>query len=166
MDQPVFSTCDLCDANKDDRSGAFRVLPSVFIEYGARKPFSGQVLTLRALEDNSIVRATVSTPGAGRILVIDGGSSMRRALVGGNLSSMAAANGWQAILIDGCVRDVGELAACGIPVRALGLCPMRPEKQGHGTSGEPVRIQGVWVRPGDWIYGDADGVVICDRSLL
>ncbi len=161
-----FSTCDLCDAHEGDTSGAFRVLPPVFHDFGVVAPFCGAVHTLRAWEDNSRVREAVNAPGEGRVLVIDGGGSLRRALVGGNLAVAAARNGWAGIVVDGCVRDAAELRAAGIPIRALALMPLRTEKRGEGQAGEPVRIQGLWVRPGDWLYADEDGMVVADRSLL
>lgn len=166
MTLAAFSTCDLCDAHEGDTSGAFRVLPPVFRDFGAERPFGGPVHTLRAPEDNSRVREAVNTPGQGRVLVVDGGGSLRRALVGGNLAVAAAKNGWAAIVVDGCVRDVAELRAAGIPIRALALVPLRTEKRGEGQAGEAVQLQGVGVRPGDWLYADADGMVVADRALV
>ena len=160
-----FSTCDFCDAHEQDSSGAFRVLPPVFRDFGVEQAFCGPVHTVRALEDNSRVREAVNSSGEGRVLVVDGGGSLRRALVGGNLAVAAAGNGWAGIVVDGCVRDVAELRAAGIPIRALGLLPMRTEKHGAGQAGEPVLVQGVWVRPGDWLYADEDGMVVADRVL-
>lgn len=160
-----FATCDLCDAHEGDASGAFRVLPPVFRDFGAARAFHGPVHTVRALEDNSRVREAVASPGEGRVLVIDGGGSLRRALVGGNLAVNAARNGWAGIVVDGCVRDVAELRESGIPIRALALVPMRTEKHGQGQAGVAVQLQGVWVRPGDWLYADEDGIVIGDRPL-
>ena len=90
---------------------------------------------------------------------------MRRALVGGNLAKAAARNGWAGIVVDGCVRDVAELNAESVGIRALALMPLPTEKRGEGQTGVAVRIQGVWVRPGDWLYADADGMVVSSRSL-
>jgi len=163
---PNFATCDLCDTHEADTSGAFRVLPPVFRDYGAARAFCGPVHTLRCLEDNSRAREAVNSPGQGRVLVIDGGGSLRHGLVGGNLAVAAASNGWAGIVVDGCVRDLAELRAAGIPIRALALMPLRTEKRGEGQAGVPVRIQGVPVRPGDWLYADADGIVVADRPLV
>ena len=165
MTSPVFSTCDLCDAHEGDEGGALRVLPPVFLRFGAERAFCGPVHTLRALEDNSRPREAVNTPGEGRVLVIDGGGSLRRALVGGNLAAAAAKNGWAGMVVNGCVRDAAELRAAGLPIRALALMPLRTAKRGEGQAGEPVQIQGVWVRPGDWLYADEDGMVVADRRL-
>ena len=165
MTQALFFTCDLCDAHEGDASGAFRVLPPVFRCFGADQAFCGPVHTVRAPEDNSRVREAVNSPGDGRVLVVDGGGLLRCALVGGNLAQAAARNGWAGLVVDGCVRDLAELRAAGIPVRALALMPLRTEKRGEGQAGEPVQIQGVWVRPGDWLYADEDGMVVADRAI-
>ncbi len=155
-----FATCDLCDLHKADTSGAFRVLPPLWHDYGGVAKFSGTVSTVRCFEDNSVVKAVLESSGAGRVLVVDGGGSMRRALVGGNIGAAAAKNGWAGIVVDGCVRDVDELRSCAVGVRALALMPMPPEKRNEGERDVPVRIQGVWIRPGDRLYADADGIVV------
>ena len=159
----AFATCDLCDDHKDDTSGAFRVLPPRWREFGAAAAFSGEVRTVQCFEDNSLVRETLETAGAGRVLVVDGGGSLRTALLGGKLAVLAVKNGWAGVVIDGCVRDVAELAPCPIGIRALALCPMPPAKRGAGSRDGAVRLQGVWVRPGDWLYADADGIIVLDR---
>jgi len=160
-----FATCDLCDAHKGDRSGAFRVLPPVFRDFGAITRFCGPVLTVKCHEDNSVVKALVEGPGEGRVLVVDGGGSLRRALVGGNLGAAAARNGWAGVVVDGCVRDVAELAVAQVGIRALAPMPLPTERRGEGQQGVAVQVHGVWVRPGDWLYADADGIVIADRPL-
>lgn len=161
MNAPAdFSTCDLCDAHKGDTSGAFRVLPPVFKDFGARTRFAGPVATLQCFEDNSLVKQMLDQPGEGRVLVVDGGGSLRKALVGGNIGAAAARNGWAGVVIDGCVRDVGELAVCEVGIRALAAMPLPTEKKQQGLADLPVRIQGVWVRPGEWLYADADGIVV------
>ena len=165
MTATPFATCDLCDAHEEDSSGAFRVLPPVFRDFGKAARFSGPVATVRAIEDNSRVREAVNSAGEGRVLVVEGGGSVRRALVGGNLAAAAAKNGWAGILVDGAVRDLAELAAAGIPVKALALMPLRSVKRGEGQQGIPVEIQGVTVRPGDWLYADEDGIVVSATSL-
>ncbi len=158
-------TCDLCDAHKNDTSGDFRVLPPVFRGFGAHARFSGQVVTVRCFEDNTLVKVKVDGPGLGRVLVVDGGASLRRALLGGNLGAAAARNGWAGVLVDGCVRDVAEMAMLPLGILALGCTPMPPEKRNEGQADVPVRVQRVWVRPGDWLYADEDGVVISARQL-
>ena len=155
-----FATCDLCDAHKTDNTSGFRVLSPVFKNFGGQQKFSGPVVTIKCFEDNSLVKAAVDSAGQGRILVVDGGASLRRALLGGNLGGAAAKNGWVGVVIDGCVRDVAELAQCSTGIRALAVVPRPPEKCGEGQRDVAVQIQGVWVRPGDWLYADEDGMVV------
>lgn len=153
-------TCDLCDAHKNDSDGAFRILPPAFRDFGGTTAFAGLVSTVKCFEDNSLVKAAVDSAGEGRVLVVDGGASLRRALVGGNLAAAAARNGWAGLVIDGCVRDVAELAACAVGIRALACIPLPTEKRGEGQRDVPVQIQGVWARPGDRLVADADGIVV------
>lgn len=157
--------CDLCDAHKEETDGAFRVLPPVFRPFGGAAHFSGQISTVRCFEDNTVVKATLDGPGEGRVLVVDGGASMRRALLGGNLGAAAARNGWAGVLVNGCVRDVAELLVLPIGILALAPMPMPPRKQNEGQRDVAVLIQGVWVRPGDWLYADEDGVVVSASAL-
>lgn len=165
MSSTSFSTCDFCDQHKADGSGAFRVLPPVFASYGARACFAGPVSTVKCHEDNTLVKAAVESAGEGRVLVVDGGGSLRRALVGGNLAAAAARNGWAGIVVDGCVRDVAELAAAEVGIRALGLMPLPTEKRNEGQRDVAVLVQGVRIQPGDWLYADADGIVVSSTPL-
>lgn len=168
-----FSTCDLCDARKNDSSGDFRVLPPVFLDFGAIRKFCGPVVTVKCHEDNTLVKAAVDSPGfedtplgrVSKVLVVDGGGSLRRALLGGNLGAAAARNGWAGVVIDGCVRDVAELADQQVGIRALASLPLPTEKRNEGQKDIAVQIQGHWVRPGDWLYADQDGMVVASRSI-
>jgi regulator of ribonuclease activity A len=156
------STCDLCDRHRDAPDGALRVLPPVWRSYGGVAAFAGRVVTVQCHDDNTPVKAAVESPGDARVLVVDGGGSLRRALLGGNLAAAAAQNGWAGIVIDGCVRDVAELARCAIGIMALGTVPMPSVRRAPGLRDLTVQIQGVWVRPGDWLVADADGIVVLD----
>ena len=155
-----FSTCDLCDPCKGDSDGALRVLPPVFTAYGGRLKFAGPVRTVRCLDDNSSVKALLESPGQGAVLVVDGGGSLRRALIGGNIAAAAAKNGWAGVLVDGAVRDKAELAAADVGLLARALCPMPSDRKASGQVDVPVQIEGLWVRPGEWLYADEDGVVV------
>ncbi|WP_322470644.1 ribonuclease E activity regulator RraA [Hydrogenophaga sp. SNF1] len=165
MNTPSPATCDLCDAHKSDDSGAFRVLPPVWRHFGARRRFHGPVSTVQCFEDNSRVKEAVESAGEGRVLVVDGGGSMRRALLGGNLGAAAARNGWAGVVIDGCVRDVAELAGSEVGICALAPVPLPTQRRGEGQRDVAVRVQGVWVRPGDWLYADEDGIVVAATAL-
>lgn len=160
MSHGVPATCDLCDAHKGASDGAFRVLPPVFRDFGGRTAFQGRVSTVRCFEDNSMVKAAVESPGEGRVLVVDGAGSLRRALLGGNLGAAAAKNGWAGLVIDGCVRDVAELAACAVGIRALAPVPMPTDRAGQGQRDVPLQLRGVWVRPDEWLVADANGIVV------
>ncbi|MFJ2989483.1 ribonuclease E activity regulator RraA [Collimonas sp. NPDC087041] len=162
----TFATTDLCDANEDKLgTAALAVLPPVFISLGKRQAFAGPARTLKVHEDNVLVRSTLETAGEGQVLVVDGGGSLRCALVGGNLGVLAQKNGWAGIVVNGCVRDSAELNACDIGVRALALHPQRSVRKGVGERDVSVSIAGVTVRPGDWIYADADGVLVAGQKL-
>lgn len=155
-----FSTCDLCDAHKGDSDGQFRVLPPLYRDFGGLTRFAGPVSTVQCLDDNSRVREAVNSPGQGRVLVVDGGGSLRRALVGGNLGKAAQDNGWAGVLVHGAVRDAAELRVCQVGIRALALMPLPTDRRDQGLRDVPVQIDGVWVRPGDWLYADEDGMVV------
>ena len=161
-----FATCDLCDANEDKLAGGtLAVLPPVFRSFGKQAAFCGPAATLKVFEDNVLVRSTLETPGNGHVLVVDGGGSLRCALVGGKLGVLAEKNGWAGIIVNGCIRDSDEINACNIGVRALGLHPQRSVRKGVGDSNLRVSIAGVAVNPGDWIYADADGVLVARTKL-
>jgi regulator of ribonuclease activity A len=163
--QPEFSTCDLCDAHEKAQPPLLQPLPPVFQDFGSVPRFSGPVATVRCFEDNSRVKEAVESPGEGRVLVVDGGASVRRALVGGNLALSAEKNGWAGIVVDGAVRDLAELKAAGIAVRALALMPLRSVKRNEGERDVAVTVQGVAVRPGMWLYADEDGIVLAPRKM-
>lgn len=156
----TFSTPDLCDAMGD----AVRVAEPVFRDFGGVRRFAGPAATLRVHEDNALVRRALERPGDGRVLVVDGGGSLRTALVGGNIAALAAANGWSGLVIYGAVRDLGELAAARVGIKALAPSPRRSAKAGAGDEGIEVRIAGVAVRPGNFVWADEDGLIVADRG--
>lgn len=162
----TFATADLCDAHEDRLAdGTLRVLDPVFRLFGRAQCFSGPALTLKVFEDNSLVRAALEEPGDGQVLVVDGGGSLRCALVGGKLGELAQTNGWAGVVVHGCVRDSLELNACEIGVAALATHPQRSYKRGGGERGVPVRMPGTTVRSGEWIYADVDGVLVSTSPL-
>ena len=164
----LFATSDLCDLEKSNSSGSFRVLPPVFRDFGGLKKFCGPVVTVKCHEDNSFVKAAVESSSAVQtsigsvagVLVVDGGASLRRALLGGNLALAAERNGWAGLVINGCVRDVAELAGLRLGIRALASMPLPTERRNEGQRDLAVQVQGVWIYPGDWLYADEDGMVV------
>jgi regulator of ribonuclease activity A len=155
----TFSTPNLSDELGD----AARVAEPVFRDFGGVRSFSGEVETLRVFEDNALVRATLETAGRGRVLVVDGGGSLRTALVGGKLAALAAENGWSGLVVYGAVRDIAEMSTASVGIKALAPCPRKSGKTGAGERGVPVTIAGVGVRPGDHLWADRDGVLVADR---
>ncbi len=162
----VLPTADLCDAHEDLlKSGALRVLPPVFQNYGGELVASGQIVTVKSIEDNTLVRAMLETPGKGRVLMVDGGGSDRCGLLGGNLGDLASRNGWVAVVVNGCVRDTMELSECPVGIWAMATHPRRSERTSGGQKDIPIDMAGVLVRPGEWCYADADGILVSDRKL-
>ena len=152
----VWSTTDLCDDHPEAQ-----VCEPVFGSYGGATAFSGPIATLKVFEDNTAVREAVGQPGEGQVLVVDGGGSRRVSLFGGNLAVAAAGNGWAGVVVYGCVRDVAELEAQPVGVRALGLIPRKSERGLHSSAGgRPVVFAGVVFRPGEWLCADRDGVIV------
>lgn len=165
MNQPM-PTTDLCDANEDALAdGSLRTFDPGLMVLGGRAAFAGPAVTLKLFEDNSLIADTVKLPGGGRVLVVDAGGSRRCAVFGGNLAAAAAKNGWSGVIINGCARDSGEIDATDVGVRALALHPRRSVKRGEGERDVPVTFLGVTVRPGEWIYADADGVLVSTTAL-
>lgn len=163
---PEFATTDLCDAHEDALAdGRLQAAPPPWIALGAVARFAGPAVTLRVPDDNSLVRAALEQPGHGRVLVVDGGGSLRCALVGGNLGKLGERNGWSGVVVNGCVRDADELDACRFGVRALHLMPRRSDRRGRGDRDVVLSFAGLTVRPGDWIYADRDGWLVSASPL-
>ncbi len=154
------ATTDLCDAHPD-----VRVFEPVFRSFGGASAFGGALATVKAPDDNSLVRKALEEPGGARVLVVDGGGSLRCALVGGNLAALGAANGWAGIVVFGCGRDVAELRAANIGVLALARHPRKSDKRGLGERDVPLTFAGVTLRPGEFLYADEDGVIVSGRAL-
>jgi regulator of ribonuclease activity A len=154
------ATTDLCDEHPE-----IQVCEPVFQAFGGQAAFSGPITTLKVFEDNTMVREAVGLPGEGRVLVVDGGGSLRCSLFGGNLAVAAATNGWAGVVVNGCVRDVEELGAQPIGVRALAVFPRKSERGLHsGQAGIPVIFAGVTFREGQWLCADRDGVVVLPEA--
>jgi regulator of ribonuclease activity A len=156
-----FATADLCD----QFDAEVRVAEPVFRDFGGVERFAGPIATLRVFEDNALVRQALEMPGGGRVLVVDGGGSLRSALIGGNLAALAHRNDWRGLVVYGCIRDAAEIASTAVGVKALHAVPRKSAKDGAGERGVPVAFAGVTFVPGAWVYADRDGVVVADRKL-
>jgi len=152
---------ELCDRYPED----VRILEPMLGNFGGRERFFGQIVTIKAFEDNSLVREQVALPGEGRVLVVDGGGSMRRAMLGDMLAEKASANGWAGIIIYGCIRDVNAIADLDIGVQALGAHPLKTDKKGVGELNVVVRFGGVDFVPGEYCYADNNGVLVSQKPL-
>ena len=157
----AFSTADLCDAF----GPAVRLVAPIFRDYGGLRRFAGAIETVQVSEDNALVAQTLETGGMGRVLVVDGGGSLRCALVGGRLAALAHTNGWAGLVINGCVRDAAEIREISLGVRALNSSPRRGGKTGSGERGTVVSFAGTSFVPGHILYADEDGIVLADHSL-
>jgi regulator of ribonuclease activity A len=155
------STPDLCDQYPE----LVQAVEPMFSNFGGRESFGGQVVTVKCFEDNSRVKELVSTPGGGRVMVVDAGGSMRRACLGDMLAEKASANGWSGIIIYGCVRDVDEIMATDIGVQALGVHPIKTDKKGIGEIDITVTFGGVTFNSGDYVYADNNGIIVSPEKL-
>ncbi|MCH2191245.1 MAG: ribonuclease E activity regulator RraA [Gammaproteobacteria bacterium] len=157
----MLSTPDLCDAYEEK----VRVLEPIFNNYGGVKSFFGPAVTIKCYEDNSVVKKLVSTPGDGQIIVMDGGGSLRRAILGDMLAEKAAQNGWSGLVINGCIRDVDEIGQTNLGVKAINVHPMKTDKRGIGDLNVAVQMAGQTIKPGEWIYADNNGVIVSADEL-
>lgn len=154
-------TADLCDAHPD----AVLVADPIFRDYGGVRVFHGRVATVKVHEDNVLVRKTLEEPGGGRVLVVDGGGSLRCALVGDQLAAIAHQNGWAGLVVYGCIRDAEEIARIPIGVKALATNPRKSAKKGAGERDIPVTFAGVTFAPAGFVYADDDGVIYAQEPL-
>ena len=154
-------TPDLCDLHAD----LVRVLEPMLVNYGGCEAFSGEIVTVKCFEDNSLVKEQLNTPGADKVLVVDGGGSMRRALLGDMIAESAVKQGWQGVIIYGCIRDVSAISEMPLGVQAMACVPVKTEKRGIGDLNVPVCFGGVTFNPGEYVYADSNGVVVSAQPL-
>ena len=156
-----FTVPDICDEYLPN----LQVLDPIFRPYGGRRKFHGEIVTIKCFEDNSLVKQTLAENGSGKVMVVDGGGSLRCALLGDMLAAMAAKNGWQGVLIFGCVRDVEILETIDLGVSALNSFPKKSEKRGLGEMNVPVHFAGADYLPGQYLYADENGIVVAEEKL-
>ncbi|GAB1257415.1 ribonuclease E activity regulator RraA [Aurantivibrio plasticivorans] len=158
----TFCTPDLCDDNPE----LVRVCEPMFATFGGKESFSGKIVTIKCFEDNSLVKENASKPGDGQVMVVDGGGSLRKALLGDMIAEEAVKNGWAGLVIYGCVRDVDALEQLDLGVQALAAIPLKTEKRGIGDLNVPVTFGGVTFTPGEYVYADNNGVIVSEKPLL
>jgi regulator of ribonuclease activity A len=154
-------TPDLCDAYPD----IVRIVEPLFTNYGGREAFGGQIVTVKCHEDNSLVKEHVANPGAGKVMVVDGGGSLRCALLGDMLAEKAAQNNWAGLIIYGCIRDVDEIRKTQLGVQALRTIPIKSNRQGRGDLNIPITFGGVTFHPGEYVYADNNGIIVSEQAL-
>ena len=155
------STPDICDRF----SNRLQILEPLFQDFGGTRKFHGEIVTIKCYEDNSLVKSTLATAGHGKVLVVDGGGSLRCALLGDQLGAKAVENGWQGVLVNGCVRDVEILKNMQIAVRALNCNPLKSTRRDEGQLNVIVRFANVGFEPGQFIYADENGTVVAAEKL-
>ena len=154
-------TADICDALEDQ----VRIAQPLFRDYGGKTVFEGVISTIKCFEDNSLVRDAVAEPGENRVLVIDGRASKRCALLGDLLAAKAVENGWQGVIVNGCIRDSAAIAGLDLGVKALCTHPRKTVKRGAGQRDITVDFAGEVFQPGMYVYADQDGIVISDKPI-
>ena len=152
------NTCDLYDLHGDSA----RVISLPWSDFGGKAAFSGRAVTVKCFEDNSRIKELAENPGNGAVMVVDGGGSLRAALLGDMIAKTAADAGWAGFIVFGCVRDKAVLRTLDLGIKALSTTPRKSVRAGEGLVDIPIQIAGVWVRPGDRIFADEDGVLILD----
>ncbi|WP_067218729.1 putative 4-hydroxy-4-methyl-2-oxoglutarate aldolase [Marinomonas gallaica] len=152
---------DLCDLYPNH----IQIAEPIFQDYGGRDHFHGEAVTVYCFEDNSRVRELVQTSGKGKVLVVDGGGSKRRALLGDMLAEKAASNGWEGIVIHGAIRDVVAQSQVPLGLKAICANPMPTEKKGLGEVGKTLSFAGITISNGDHIYCDRNGIVVAKQPL-
>lgn len=161
VNSSILPTADLCDRYDDQ----LQVCAPLLRHYGGRSAFHGQVITVKCFEDNSLVRETLAEDGYGKVLVVDGGGSLRCALLGDQLARLALDQGWAGIVVNGCIRDSTPIADMDIGVLALATHPRKSIKLGQGQRHLPLHFAGVIFTPDLHLYCDADGMVLAERPL-
>lgn len=157
----IFKTADLCDLHGDE----LKVALPIFNDYGGKKAFFGSIATVKAYEDNSLVRKALEESGEGRVLVVDGDQSLRCALLGDMLAKLGLENGWSGVIISGCIRDADVISKINFGVKALNTNPRKSLKKGVGDRDLAVNIAGIEFNVGEYVYADTDGVVVSKKKL-
>ncbi len=157
-----FTTADLCD----EFESLVKIAEPLFQDYGQLKSFYGEIVTVKVFEDNVLVRKTLETEGRKRVLVVDGGASMKVALVGDQLGQIAYDSGWTGIVVNGCIRDSAEIARIPIGLKALNTIPKKSIKKGLGVVDVPVEFAGLVFHPKSYLYADQDGIIVAEKNLL
>ena len=157
----AYPTTDLSDANPETARPCIMPLR----DFGARRLFAGRIRTLVTMEDTKLAQSLFRTPGEGAVIVLDGGGSLRTAMLGDINAQVLADNGWAGIVINGVIRDAKRIAEIDIGTKALGTTAVKSGKLGIGAIDVPLAFGNVLFEPGHCIYCDEDGVLVSPEPL-
>lgn len=156
-----YNTSELCDVYQEE----INVVEPLFSNFGGRSSFGGQIVTVKCFEDNGLLCDILEEHGKGRVLLVDGGGSIRRALVDAELAQLALKNAWEGIIIYGSVRHVDELNDLDIGIQAVAAIPVGCSSEGQGESDVRVTFGGVTFFSGDHVYADNTGIILSETPL-
>jgi regulator of ribonuclease activity A len=156
-----YNTSALCDIYLDQVD----VVEPMFSNFGGSASFAGQITTVKCFEDNGLIRSILEEDGDGRVLLIDGGGSLRKALIDAELAALAEENEWEGIVVYGCVREVDDLEDMSLGIQAMASIPVGATSQGIGEIDVPVNFGGVTFLPEDYLYADNTGVILSQEPL-
>lgn len=157
-----FQIADLCDHHLNE----IKIAAPIFQNFGGRTTFGGQIHTIKVYEDNVLIKEALSHPGQGKVLVVDGGGSLRCALAGHQMIQLAIDNNWEGLIIYGCLRNSAIIAQKKIGLKALNTHPLRSMKRGRGDNNLPISFAGVTFFPEHYVYADADGIIVTPKPLI
>ena len=157
----TLKTADICDQQENK----VKIALPIFKSFGQKKSFGGEIVTVKVFEDNVLVKEMLGKNGKGKVLVVDGGGSLRCALMGDNLAKMVLDNEWEGVLIYGCIRDSADIDKMEVGVKALNTIPFKSRKGGNGEVDVAVTFAEVSFKPGEFVYADEDGVIVADGKL-
>lgn len=156
-----YNTSELCNIYAD----LIDVVDPIFCNYGGRSSFGGQVVTIKCFENNGLIAQVLATDGQGKVLVIDGGGSTRRALIDFSIAEQAANNAWEGIICYGSVRDVDAIEELDLGIQGLVSIPVGASDQDIGESDLAINFAGVTFLPEDHIYADNTGIILSPEPL-
>ncbi len=156
-----YNTSALCDIYLEQVD----VVEPMFSNFGGCASFAGQITTLKCFEDNGLIREVLEQDGEGRVLLVDGGGSLRRALIDAELAALAEENEWEGIVVYGCVREVDELEDMSLGIQALASIPVGATSQSIGEIDVAVNFGGVTFLPEDYLYADNTGLILSQEPL-
>ncbi|ALS96926.1 ribonuclease E activity regulator RraA [Lacimicrobium alkaliphilum] len=156
-----YNTSELCDLFADNVD----VVEPMFVSYGGRRSYGGEITTVKCFEDKGLLEKVLAQPGKGKVLLVDGGGSLRRALIDANTAQLAVENDWEGIVCYGSVRDLDTLEDLDIGIHALASIPVSADYEQTGDADIAVNFGGVTFLPEDHLYADSTGIILSPEPL-